>query len=48
MVPGFDREFGFGGMCLPKDTLAFATSASRKGSPLKLLEEAILINNQLR
>ena len=48
MVPGSDREFGFGGMCLPKDTLAFATSASRKGSPLKLLEEVILINNQLR
>ena len=48
MVPGFDREFGFGGMCLPKDTLAFATSASRKGSPLKLLEEVILINGQIR
>ena len=48
MVPGPDREFGFGGMCLPKDTLAFATSASRAGSPLKLLEEAILINNQIR
>jgi len=48
MVPGPDREFGFGGMCLPKDTLAFATSASRKGSPLKLLEEAILINKEIR
>jgi len=48
MVPGPDREFGFGGMCFPKDTLAFATSASRKDSPLKLLEEAILINNELR
>ena len=48
MVPGPDREFGFGGMCLPKDTLAFATSASRKGSPLKLLEEVILINGQIR
>ena len=47
-VPGHDREFGFGGMCLPKDTLAFATSASRKGSPLKLLEEAILINKEIR
>jgi UDP-glucose 6-dehydrogenase len=35
-------------MCLPKDTLAFATSASRKGSPLKLLEEAILINKEIR
>ena len=48
MVPGPDREFGFGGMCLPKDTLAFATSASRAGSPLKLLEEAILINKEIR
>tara|TARA_B100000809_G_scaffold187705_1_gene186012 strand:- start:116 stop:904 length:789 start_codon:yes stop_codon:yes gene_type:complete len=48
MVPGSDMEYGFGGMCLPKDTLAFATSASRAGSPLKLLEEAILINNELR
>lgn len=48
MVPGSDMEYGFGGMCLPKDTLAFATSASRAGSPLKLLEEAILINNKLR
>jgi UDPglucose 6-dehydrogenase len=48
MVPGTDRRSGFGGMCFPKDTLAFATSASRKGSPLKLLEEAILINNEIR
>lgn len=48
MVPGTDMKYGFGGMCFPKDTLAFATSASRLGSPLKLLEEAILINNKLR
>jgi len=48
MVPGSDGKHGFGGMCLPKDTLAFATSASRKGSPLKLLEEAILINSKIR
>ena len=48
MVPGPDLKQGFGGMCFPKDTLAFATSASRAGSPLKLLEEAILINNQIR
>ena len=48
MVPGHDLKQGFGGMCFPKDTLAFATSASRAGSPLKLLEEAILINNQIR
>jgi UDPglucose 6-dehydrogenase len=48
MVPGSDGKHGFGGMCLPKDTLAFATSASRKGFPLKLLEEAILINSKIR
>ena len=48
MVPGTDMQYGFGGKCLPKDTLAFATSASRAGSPLKLLEEAIMINNKLR
>ena len=48
MVPGTDMQYGFGGKCLPKDTLAFATSASRAGSPLKLLEEAILINKEIR
>jgi UDPglucose 6-dehydrogenase len=48
MVPGPDMKHGFGGKCLPKDTLAFITSASRKGSPLKLLEKAIDINKELR
>ena len=48
MVPGPDMKHGFGGKCLQKDTLAFITSASRKGLPLKLLEKAIDINKELR
>jgi len=45
MVPGFDREFGFGGMCLPKDTSAFVTSGKGK---LSLLEKVREINEELR
>lgn len=45
MVPGPDREYGFGGMCLPKDTSAFVKSGNGK---LTLLEKAIDINKELR
>lgn len=45
MVPGHDREFGFGGMCLPKDTSAFVTSGKGK---LSLLENVIEINKEMR
>ena len=45
MVPGSDREFGFGGMCLPKDTSAFVTSGKGK---LSLLENVIEINKEMR
>ena len=45
MVPGHDREFGFGGMCLPKDTSAFVTSGKGK---LSLLEKVIDINKEIR
>ena len=48
MVPGPDRKYGFGGMCFPKDTRAFATSAKRAGSRLKLLENVIEINKEIR
>jgi UDPglucose 6-dehydrogenase len=48
MVPGPDQKYGFGGKCFPKDTSAFAVSARRIGSPLKLLEKAIDINKELR
>jgi len=45
MVPGPDREFGFGGMCFPKDTRAFVTSGKGK---LSLLENVIEINKEMR
>jgi len=45
MVPGPDREYGFGGMCLPKDTSAFVKSGNGK---LTLLEKVIDINKELR
>ena len=48
MVPGTDMRYGFGGMCLPKDTSAFTTSAERSGAPLRLLEKAIEINKDIR
>ena len=48
MVPGTDMRYGFGGMCLPKDTSAFITSAERSGAPLRLLEKAIEINKDIR
>jgi len=48
MVPGPDGKHGFGGMCFPKDTSAFATSARRSGTPLTLLEKAREINSELR
>ena len=48
MVPGPDQKLGFGGMCLPKDTSAFVTSAKNKGSNLQLLERVIKLNNVLR
>ena len=48
MVPGHDLKYGFGGMCLPKDTSAFAISARNQKSPLKLLERVIKVNKELR
>jgi len=45
MVPGPDKEYGFGGMCLPKDTSAFVTSGKGK---LTLLEKVREINKEIR
>ena len=45
MVPGPDRQYGFGGMCFPKDTSAFTTSGKGK---LSLLQKVIDINKELR
>ena len=35
---------GYGGSCFPKDTLALARTASEAGSPLKLVETTIEVN----
>jgi|TARA_B100000470_G_scaffold221762_1_gene213077 UDP-glucose 6-dehydrogenase len=45
MVPGPDREYGFGGMCFPKDTSAFLRSSHGK---LTLLEKARQINDDIK
>jgi len=45
MVPGPDRQYGFGGMCFPKDTSAFAKSGKGK---LTLLEKVREINERIR
>ena len=48
MVPGPDLKYGFSGMCFPKDTSAFVTSAKRQGSPLQVLEKVIEVNKGLQ
>lgn len=47
-VPGTDGRMGWGGSCFPKDTNALTCFAREQGSPLKLLEEAIVLNNKHR
>lgn len=48
MVPGPDGKMGFGGMCFPKDTNAFAKSARKMDKPLEVLEAVIQVNMNLR
>ena len=47
-VPGHDGRFGFGGACLPKDSSAFYAYSNSLNAPIKLLEQAISINNNIR
>lgn len=47
-VPGHDGKLGFGGACLPKDSLALLNFAKENGSELKVLCEAINTNNNTR
>ena len=42
---GLSAGPGYGGSCFPKDTSALAVSAARTGSPTKLVEAAIEIND---
>ena len=47
-VPGADGQFGFGGMCFPKDTSAFLKIANKLNVHLSVLKTAIKKNILLR
>lgn len=47
-VPGPDGEFGFGGMCFPKDTSALLKFASDVGAHMNVLDAAVKKNTLLR
>ena len=47
-VPGADGQFGFGGMCFPKDTNALVRYASKLGIQLSVLKTTIKKNMLLR
>lgn len=47
-VPGPDGEFGFGGMCFPKDTSALLKFASEVGANINVLDAAVKKNTLLR
>jgi len=47
-VPGPDGEFGFGGMCFPKDTSALLKFASDVGANMNVLDAAVKKNTLLR
>lgn len=47
-VPGEDGQYGFGGMCFPKDTTALVKYAGKLGVQLSVLKSAIKKNLILR
>lgn len=47
-VPGHDGRLGFGGACLPKDSLAFTKYAELNNCKLNVLKTAISVNNTIR
>jgi UDPglucose 6-dehydrogenase len=47
-VPGLDGQFGFSGHCFPKDTKGLLSYAKQQDVELKVLEEAVKVNNNLR
>jgi UDPglucose 6-dehydrogenase len=47
-VPGFDGQYGFGGMCFPKDLSAIIKNAEEQGVNLHILKEIVKKNTLLR
>ena len=47
-VPGHDGKLGFGGACLPKDSIAFNKYANSHKLKLNVLTSAISVNNSIR
>lgn len=47
-VPGPDGQYGFGGMCFPKDTSALLKYAELQGSNLSVLDSAVKKNLVIR
>jgi len=47
-VPGPDGQYGFGGMCFPKDTRALLKYAEQLGKSLSVLDTAVKKNNSIR
>jgi UDPglucose 6-dehydrogenase len=47
-VPGPDKKRGFGGACLPKDTMALLKFSESRGEKFDLLENVLTINNKYR
>lgn len=47
-VPGPDGQYGFGGMCFPKDTNAMLKFAEKAGQQMNVLEAAVKKNTLLR
>lgn len=47
-VPGPDKKRGFGGACLPKDTMAFLKFSETRAKKFDLLENVLTINNKYR
>ena len=47
-VPGPDKKKGFGGACLPKDTMALYKFSQARGAEFSLLNNVLTINNKYR
>ena len=47
-VPGHDGKLGFGSICLPKDSRALLEYSKTLGQQLKVLNEAVKVNNIIR